>query len=223
MKKIKIEYKNRLPHIAPIGTSFFVTFRLADSLPQSIIWALKKEMNEAITDLKKHKPKGYQAKILEQKKIFFGKYDHQLDHAPYGKCYLKQDKIAQIIKNKLHELDGDKYNLLAYTIMPNHVHILIDTSCQIIDQKGFLLDDATEDFTQLHEIMRLIKGSTAYYANKLLGRTGAFWMKDSYDHYIRNDNDFNNTLKYILLNPVNAGLVEKWEDFPHTYVSKTLL
>ncbi len=223
MKKVKTEYKNRLPHIAPIGTSFFVTFRLADSLPQNIIRALKKEMDDAIADLKKRKPVGYQAKILEQKKLFFGKYDHQLDYEPYGKCYLKQDEVAQIIKNKLHELDGDKYNLLAYTIMPNHVHVLFDTSIQITDSKGFIMDEIPENFTQLHEIMRQIKGSTAYYANKLLGRTGAFWMKDSYDHYIRDDKDFNNTLQYILLNPVNAGLVKNWEDFPHTYVSKTLL
>jgi putative transposase len=66
--------------------------------------------------------------------------------------------------------------------------------------------------------MQLIKGNTAFYANKLLKRTGQFWQKDSYDHYVRNEREFWNIVRYILQNPVKAKLVDNWEEFPFTFV-----
>ncbi|MEM8528674.1 MAG: hypothetical protein AAGG68_28830, partial [Bacteroidota bacterium] len=102
---------------------------------------------------------------------------------------------------------------------PNHVHVLFDTSVQIVDDKGFYLNEVPENYIQLHQIMKLIKGSTAYFANKILGRKGKFWQKDSYDHYVRNEKEFWNIVNYILQNPVKAKLVAQWEDHPFTYLA----
>ncbi len=127
-----------------------------------------------------------------------------------------------IVADKLHQFDGDKYDLIAYCIMPNHVHTLFDMSIQVVDQKESHLDEVPANYIQLHQIMKLIKGSTAYLANKVLKKGGKFWQKDSYDHYIRDENEFWNILNYILQNPVKAKLVDKWEDYPFTYLSPNL-
>ncbi|MEM8527934.1 MAG: hypothetical protein AAGG68_25055, partial [Bacteroidota bacterium] len=122
MKEIKIVYKNSLPHIAPIGATFFVTFRLGDSLPQALVAQLKQKMDNQIERLKKEKPKHYKEEIENQRKLFFKNYDYQLDTKPFGNCYLKKPEIAKIVIDKLHEMDGKQYDLVAYCIMPNHVH-----------------------------------------------------------------------------------------------------
>ena len=82
MKEIKIEYRNRLPHIAPIGACFFVTFRLGDSLPQHIVRVLKDRLKLETQKLAREKPDGYKSKIYNLKKKYFNKYDHQLDDKP---------------------------------------------------------------------------------------------------------------------------------------------
>ncbi len=223
MKEIKIEYKNRLPHIAPIGACFFVTFRLGDSLSQEVIKKISGKMKEAIAILDKEKPEGYKKEILRQKKKFFKKYDHQLDEKPYGACYLNQDKVAKVVSDKIKSMDGEKYDLIAYCIMPNHVHLLLDFSIQIVDKNGFYMDSLPENYTQLHQIMKAIKGGSAYEANKVLDRIGTFWYKDSYDHFVRNEKEYWNIINYIINNPVKAGLVEDWKDYKETYISSFIL
>ncbi len=121
-------HKSRLPHILPIGAMFFVTYRLADALPQSIVKNLQEELAEEIDRIKKEKQKDWSLQVLNAKKRYFGKFDKQLDEEPYGKCYLKIPEIAEIVKESLEKWDDKWDDLLAYCIMPNHVHVLIDTS-----------------------------------------------------------------------------------------------
>jgi len=221
--KIKTEYANRLPHIAPIGATFFITFRLADSLPYHVVKQLKAEREAIMQKLRKEKPKGYQLEIIKEQKRFFKYYDRELDHNPRGVCQLKQAAIATVVKDKLHKLDGDKYVLLSYCIMPNHVHLLLDMSIQLQDTEGNFRKETPEEYVQLSQIMQSIKGGTAYEANKLLGRKGTFWQKDSYDHYIRNQKELSNVVNYIAMNPVKAKLVERFQDFSHTYIHSGFL
>ena len=121
--------------------------------------------------------------------------------------------MAQSVADRLHEFDGDYYELEAYTIMPNHVHILIDTSLQLENENN----DLESKYVQLDKIMQMIKGGSAFKANKILERKGTFWTKDSYDHYIRDEKDWENIIEYIINNPVNAGLVNDWKDWKFTY------
>ena len=66
--------------------------------------------------------------------------------------------------------------------------------------------------------MQLIKGGSAYLANKELGRQGHFWHKESYDHLVRNERERGNIIRYIANNPVKAAIVDDWKDFSFTYV-----
>jgi len=219
---MKTQYINRLPHIAPIGATFFVTFRLADSLPQSFVNALKVELEAEITRLKKEFPGDLQ-RIRDARKRNFGKYDHQLDNQPYGVCYLRQSEVAEIVAAKMREYDGTLFDLQAYSIMPNHVHVLFSMAIQIVDEHGIWPDEIPEHYVQLDKVMQLIKGGSSYSANRHLGRSGKFWFKDSYDHYIRKEEEWLNIAMYILQNPVKAGLAKKWEAWPFNFCKPDLL
>ncbi|MEZ5039583.1 MAG: hypothetical protein R2828_06815 [Saprospiraceae bacterium] len=90
-------------------------------------------MDEQIERLKEEKREGFEEEIRRQRWLFFKKYDHQLDVKPYGACYLRLPEIAKIVADKLHEMDMQKYHLIAYCILPNHVHVLFDTSIQLVE------------------------------------------------------------------------------------------
>ncbi len=218
IKLIKESYNRNLPHIQPIGAVFFVTFRLKDSIPKVKIWNLKKDFEKKIDQIKSIKTADLDFQVYNERKRFFAKYDNLLDSIEDGPIFLKQPEIAKLIADETHRFDGDLYKLVAYSIMPNHVHILIDTSFQIPDYFDVSKWESL-DFEPLSNIMKRIKGPSALYANRLLDRKGKFWQRESYDHYIRSAKEFNRVIAYILNNPVKAGLVERWEDHPFTFLA----
>ena len=113
-----------------------------------------------------------------------------------GDAWMKQPEIAEIVANSIQHFDGERYDLAAWCVMPNHVHLIIKP---------------IGDY-QLSEILQSIKSFSAKEANKHLGRTGAFWQQDSYDHLIRDDDDFWNQFHYIKNNPTKAGLLNwQWQ------------
>lgn len=75
----------------------------------------------------------------------------------------------------------------------------------------------------LTDVLRKLKGSTAYECNQILGRSGAFWQHESYDHVIRDDAELERTTWYILQNPVKAGLCKDWRDWKWSYVKEGLI
>jgi len=89
--------------------------------------------------------------------------------------------------------------------MPNHVHAVV-----------FLPENAPF----LAETLQRLKGYTALQANKILGRTGQFWQRETYDHIVRNGEEMQRVVAYVVTNPVKAGLVENWEHWPYTYWSE---
>jgi len=220
---MKTHYRNRLPHIAPIGATFFVTFRLVDALPQSVVLTLKAALESEISRLKKEFPNDYIQRIPDARKRNFVKYDHQLDIQPYGACYLEQPEIAGIVAAKMIEFDGTCYDLQTYCIMPNHVHVLFSMATQLFDNQGNWLEEIPEGYTQLDKIMHLIKGGSSFLVNRKLERSGKLWFKDSYDHYVRNEKEWLNIAAYILRNPVKAGLANKWDSWPFSFCKPALL
>ncbi|MBK8549590.1 MAG: transposase [Ignavibacteria bacterium] len=135
-------------------------------------------------------------------KRVFQKYDDILDSEKYGEKYLSNDKIAGVVKHCLHYPDNKDYNLICYSIMSNHVHIMFKL---IKGNKG------------LSKIMQSIKRISATRSNKILGRTGTFWQDESFDRLIRNEKEFLAVLRYVLNNPVKAGLVAHWQDWKNSY------
>src|ERR1700733_4738668 len=72
----------------------------------------------------------------------------------------------------------------------------------------------------LFDVMKLLKGATSRHCNQILGRTGKhFWQYESYDHVVRHGS-LERIIRYVIMNPVKAGLVDNWEDWPGTYLSK---
>ena len=113
---------------------------------------------------KKKYPNGNKGELIKLRKMHFGSYEHQLDKKPYGACVLKRKAIAELIMAKLHQYDSLYYHLIAYCIMPNHVHFLADFSKQLEGQ-DLLLNDEELNYTQLHKVMQYIKGGSAREIN----------------------------------------------------------
>lgn len=154
-----------LPHFDSPETVQFITFRLADSLPRAVLAAIGKnhEMTLAL--------------------------DRELDHGR-GKCWLGQREIASLVQNALIHFDGERYRLLAWCIMPNHVHVVVEAL------HGHSLGTVIQSW----------KSFTARRANEMLGRSSSFWHPDYFDRFMRNEEHLGRTIEYVEQNPVKAGL-----------------
>ncbi|WP_425290789.1 hypothetical protein [Spirosoma linguale] len=117
-------YRTKLPHIQPLGGTFFVTFRLADSLPQSVRRVLQEEFEWQQKQLLM-RPDYTPEQLDRLHRQFFGRYDALLDKIDNGPHYLKLDSVAQLVADALHFFDEKKYDLIAFTIMSNHVHVYL--------------------------------------------------------------------------------------------------
>ncbi len=217
LEKIKPFYRGNLPHMQPIGSTFFVTFRLQGSLPKEKMFLLKKAFLQSEKGMRMEQLIREMDATGQSNSSFFQLYDSLLESTMEGAHHLKNPAMAKLVQKELHRFDGELYDLICYCIMSNHVHILIDTSIQIPDNFEVVNWESLE-FEPLQTIMKRIKGPTAIYANRLLESSGRFWQKESYDRYIRDQREYDNVVAYILNNPVKAGLVKTWEEYPFTYM-----
>ena len=131
--------------------------------------------------------------------------DRYLDTTREGPVYLRDERIARVVVDALHHAERELryYDLHAYVLMANHVHVLVTP---LVRPEKFL---------------RSIKSYTAKEANKILGRTGEpFWQRESYDHCVRDDREWVRIHDYIVNNPVKAGLVERPEDWRWSSASR---
>lgn len=207
-------YRRKLPHWQPQGAEYFVTFRLAGSLPTEVVLKLKKERNELIGKSTLNQSRWDRLSGLRTKisKRFFSKYDSFLDECATGPKWLAQTDIADIVKEAIQYRDSSEYDLYAYSIMPNHVHLVF----KLPDTKS-LNPVENEDFS-VTKILKSLKWYSALKANQVLKRTGnSFWQAESYDHVIRDSDELERVIYYTLHNPVKAGLVDDWEGWSHLY------
>lgn len=164
-----------IPHFDG-DVSQFVTFRLFDSLPQGLLKTLSIEADNNKLQ-----------RFYEDAKC--ARVEEYLDNG-IGQCFLRRPEIASIVMDGLRFHADKSYQLFAWAIMPNHVHMLIRPNTEI----------------SLSYIMKSLKGFTSNQANKVLGRGGRFWQPDYFDRYIRDREHFEKTVRYIEDNPVKAGL-----------------
>jgi REP element-mobilizing transposase RayT len=214
---MKIEYYRNLPHIQPIGACFFLTFNLRGAMPTDVLERLKEERQQAIRQ--SQACSGQSEAVHKEQKRYFAKVDRMLDLGLNGNDWLKRPEIAQIVQNSIHEQDQQGYELIAYCIMPNHVHLVVDTALQL-DKLANHESVTPVSYKPLSHTLRLLKGRSARIANLLLQRRGAFWQPESYDHYVRSSAELQRIIDYVLQNPVKAGLVDGWKDWPFTYLSE---
>ncbi|MEX0660333.1 MAG: transposase [Balneolaceae bacterium] len=135
----------------------------------------------------------------------FASYDGFLDKELLGPIWLSNKKVANIVAEALHFYDQSCYDLYAYTIMSNYVHLV------------FRHLESYDVDLPVTSIMKHIKSYSAKEANKLLDRKGVFWQPESYDRVIRDEDELENTIKYTIYNPVKAEQIEEWKQWPFTY------
>jgi putative transposase len=212
-------FRRALPHYHPPNATYFITFRLAGSLPANVLKDLEDEFEaeKHALALKFHGAQLYEEREKAQKR-YFARVDAVLDAAEHGPRWLSQPEIAAIVMNEIHALEPEFYHLHAFCLMSNHVHLLIDQ--QDIPEPQPRKDG--KHYTALSKAMRQLKSKTGYACAQHLGRSGAFWQHESYDHVVRNEREFERILAYIVNNPVKAGLVAEWQDWPYTYVNPEL-
>ena len=212
MLEFQLSYRRHLPHIQPPGATLFVTFRLAGSLPQSVLEQLLAESYAAARRLNKIAEPQERAKLAAiAQKQQFARWDKALDANPAGPHWLRRPEIARIVADSLHYLDGERYDLDCYCLMSNHGHVVFTP-----------LEKADGAFYSLSSIMHSFKRYTAWQANLTLGRQGQFWQHESYDHIVRDEAELNRIRRYVLNNPVRAGLVETWEEWPWSFCRSSL-
>ncbi len=215
----------------PIGGIFFITPRLNGSIPKTLIWKWQREKDLAIQKIREQfKPQkdftgkanaqlGQRRKleISNAQKMYFKKIDDYLDMAQFGPTWLKDPRVAGEVIKKIKEFDQVYYDLIAYSVMYNHFHLVVDTSIQLINLPNGVQPNE-ENYKQVGHFMGLIKGASAFESNKMLGRKGRFWWPESFDHWIRNQQEFYNSVRYTVRNPEKAGVVKNWKDHPFTYL-----
>ena len=218
-----------LPHKKVSGKNYFVTYRLADSLPREVLLRLEEEIEQLIATLPANTPASYkeeQAQLKRHREI-----EKLLDRGS-GKCWLKHPAIAGLVAGNLVHFHGQRYRLKAWVVMPNHVHALVQPI------SGFTLG----------EIVKTWKQYTAMRARRMLdvdlnntgnasasesdnasesesdnaGESTRFWQPESYDHYVRDADDYDRIVHYIHWNPVKARLCAKPEDWPWSSASSAL-
>ena len=178
-----------LPHWTLDGATYAVCFRLADSLPRSTAeaWrheceALRAEAGTVLTPAQEYR----------LRELFSERVESCLDSCR-GACWLRRSEIAEIVAETLKYFDGERHQLLAWCIMPNHVHAVVRP-----------LDRHT-----LVDILKSWKGFSGREANQLLGLHGDFWQAEYYDHIIRDAAELAHAITYVIENPRKAGL-QQW-------------
>jgi type I restriction enzyme R subunit/putative DNA methylase len=175
-----------LPHCDDFRKFQFITFRMADSLPSD---ALRK-MESALEC----------CRSSERGKVRVRRLKQWRDNG-VGCCALKHPQVAQIMQETLLRSDGTRYRLVAWCIMPNHVHTLIQPTAALAK-----IVQSWKSFTG--------RWALAHNLELQLGIPGdRFWMPDYWDRYIRDQQHFSNVVEYIHQNPVTAGLCRRAEDW----------
>jgi putative DNA methylase len=158
-----------------------VTFRLADSLPAKVIADWRHDLTEG----------GAKADALLRQNIA------KWEDAGHGTCLLAKPGHAALVEETLLLFDRDRYRLLEWCIMPNHVHAILSQ---------------VEDWT-LDRVVKSWKSYTARKINEEEGKSGALWARDYHDRYIRDEKHLCDARSYVRSNPVKAGLCETPEEW----------
>jgi putative transposase len=166
-----------LPHCDAPGRTQYISYRLADSMPAS-----RRSEWEAFLELEDESEK-------------LRKIEAYLDRG-YGACHLRDARVAEVVQGNWWHHDGMKYRLLAWVVMPNHVHVLYEAWQ-----------------TPMGEVLKSWKSYTAKEANKLLRTQGTFWAEDYFDRFVRDEKHLQRVVRYIENNPVKAGLARTPEEW----------
>ncbi len=187
--------RNRLPHWQQEAATYFVTWRLNDSIPKELSDEWRHERNEWV---RLYPPPMTEEQEAEFHRLFSTRMDQLMD-AGYGECVLRASECREALVTSLRMFDGDRFLMHSWVVMPNHVHVLFSIA-------------------EKQTLEKTVGGWKRYSAkdiNSLLGKAGALWQKDYFDRMIRDWDHMFRVAKYIRRNPEKAGLRDEeytlWE------------
>lgn len=160
-----------------------INFRLADSLPLMVIAKWKAELS---------------AQLEGKREVELRRRIEEYLDAGHGHCWLREANVASMVQGALLHFDEERYRLLSWCIMPNHVHVLIETRAQY----------------PLAGVLHSWKSFSGHAAVRLLRIRGEFWQREYFDRYVRNAEHYEKVVAYIEENPVKAGLAKIKTDWP---------
>jgi REP element-mobilizing transposase RayT len=191
--QVRIRQRGRLPHWEKEEGLYFITFHLADSLPRKVLEKLTDRQRVLLA------AKRTGARLLPDQKTLIEEFSPRKVEAYFdrgiGSCALRDARVAELVADALRLWHGKRYLLIAWCVMPNHVHVIFRLMAG----------------EQLADVLRSWKSYTARMANRILRRTGAFWQREYYDRLIRGEGELDRAVRYVTNNPGRAGLREwKW-------------
>jgi REP element-mobilizing transposase RayT len=186
--ELRIRHRGRLPHWEKDSGLYFITFHLADSLPRPVL----EKMKERYRILNAAKCAG--AHLAPSQEVMIADYSpariEEYFDCGAGACSLRDPRIGELMADTLRFWDGKRYRLVAWCVMPNHVHVI----CRLLPGQ------------ELSAILGSWKSYTARISNRILGRSGTFWQREYYDRLIRDGDEFERAVRYVVSNPERAGL-----------------
>jgi putative transposase len=189
-------YQRHLPHQIPKGFPIFLTWNLKSAMPEQVLQQLRRERER----FEKQPPRPGETaagKRIRESKMVFAFADRFLDRATEGPMHLKRPEAAKIVEDSILFGVNERYELLAWCVMANHVHVLLIPRWEP------------------KKITQGIKGYTAHEINRLQGAQGRiFWQDESYDHWARDEAEALRIIEYVENNPVAANLCKRPEDWP---------
>jgi REP element-mobilizing transposase RayT len=192
-ENIRVRDSGVLPHWEHPDGYYFLTIRLADSLPTHVIDALRQEQRVLLRTIARDAAHPTLAEKDEIARLFHQRLDRYLDMS-MGACHLRTRSLAELVANAFRHFDGERYSLLAWVVMPNHAHVVAKLF------EGSSLAGVTHSW----------KSYTSHKANAILQRGGEFWQRESFDRLVRTDEELENVKRYVAENPNRAGLRD-WE------------
>jgi type I restriction enzyme R subunit len=193
---MQLSYHRHLPHQVPEGFPIFLTWNLKGALPREVIDMLRRERRR----LEREPPRPSEPtkdRQMRHDKLIFAMADRFLDRNDEGPTYLKDPTAAKIVEDSILFGVPERYDLFAWCVMANHVHVLLTSHWE------------------LEKITQGIKGYTAHQINAAQDQRGrVFWQDECYDHWARDEEEMLRIIYYIENNPVAAGLCVRPEDWP---------
>jgi REP element-mobilizing transposase RayT len=193
-----MEYHRHLPHQVPDGYPIFLTWNLKGAIPRKVAEQLRRQRD----CLRRQAPRGGESpreRRIREGKLIFAAADGYLDRATTGPLHLKEPPCAIIVERAIMFGAIERYELLAWCVMANHAHVLLTP------------------MWKLNRITQGIKGFTAREINKLQNKVGrTFWQDESYDHWVRDEEELQRVVLYIEANPVKAQLCRSPADWQYS-------
>jgi len=191
-------YTRHLPHHVPEGAPLFLTWNLKGAMPRAAIEEVANR-RRALENQAPRPGETTEQRRIRENKMIFALADRFLDTATAGAVHLKDANAAKIVEDAILFGAVERYDLFAWCVISNHVHALL------------LLH------WELPKVTKGIKGYTAREINVLQDAPWRiFWQDESYDHWVRDEEEMQRIIQYIENNPVAAGLCQRPEEWPRS-------